>query len=441
MGERKRSYFENGPTLGEPGPGGFAASDPAMHEPGRTTLGSALRSAREGLGFSLDDMARDLRIRRSFLQALEEGRFKDLPGVTYATGFLRTYAEHLGLDPETAVRQFKEEASGAIPKSELYMPKPVPEGRVPGGAMLLLALVLAGGLYGGWYYLTSTGRDVVDLVPPLPDRLASALDLGPSSPAEVVVPVTGAPDGVPEEPAVVGEPPAEAAQVPAELPAAEGMTVAEGTVGEADAGTAAPAGDAAPATSAPAAPDPAATAPVATAPAAQAQPGTEVADAATAAAQADEAEEEETNGVPAPPTALTGSPEAAASPSASPLEAASSEVAVAAPPSPPAVPAPAADAPTGRVYGLVNGASRIQLRATQDSWIQVRDGAGDLLFARVLRPGDVYRAPDRSGLKLVTGNAGGLVAVVDGVEAPRPFGQTGQVMRDVALDPQRMSNP
>jgi cytoskeleton protein RodZ len=440
MGERKRRYFENGPTLGEPGPGGFAASDPAMHEPGRTTLGSALRSAREGLGFSLDDMARDLRIRRSFLQALEEGRFKDLPGVTYATGFLRTYAEHLGLDPETAVRQFKEEASGAIPKSQLYMPKPVPEGRVPGGAMLLLALVLAGGLYGGWYYLTSTGRDVVDLVPPLPDRLASALDLGPSSPPEVVVPVTGTPGDAPEEPAV-GEP-----------PPAEGITVAEGTTGEADAETAAPAGDAAPATpvpagdATPAAPAPATPEPVGSAPPSGPAPAADAATtAAQAAAQADEAEEEETNGVPAPPTALAGSPEtgapAAGSPSAPSPEAAPSEVAAAAPPSPPAVPAPAADAPTGRVYGVVNGASRVQLRATQDSWIQVRDGAGDLLFARVLRPGDVYRAPDQSGLRLVTGNAGGLVAVVDGVEAPRPFGQTGQVMRDVVLDPQRMSNP
>lgn len=440
MGERKRRYFENGPTLGEPGPGGFAASDPAMHEPGRTTLGPALRAAREDLGFSLDDMARDLRIRRSFLQALEEGRFKDLPGVTYATGFLRTYAEHLGLDPETAVRQFKEEASGAIPKSELYMPKPVPEGRVPGGAMLLLALVLAGGVYGGWYYLTSTGRDVVDLVPPLPDRLASALDLGPASPPEVVVPVTGAPDGATEGPAA-GEPPAEAAQAPAEPPPAEGMTVAEGTAGQADAGAAAPAGDAPP--PAPAAPEPAGSAP-----AGQARPGAvpPAADAATAAAQADEAEEEEeTNGVPAPPTALSGPPEAggpaAGSPSVPATGAASPEIAAAAPPPPPPAPAPAAGAPTGRVYGVVNGASRIQLRATQDSWIQVRDGAGDLLFARVLRPGDVYRAPDQSGLRLVTGNAGGLVAVVDGVEAPRPFGQTGQVMRDVALDPQRMSNP
>lgn len=429
MGERKRSYFENGPTLGETGP---SASDPVLPETRRSTLGPALRSAREEAGFSLDDVARNLRIRRSFLQALEEGRFKDLPGVTYATGFLRTYAEHLGLDPEVAVRYFKEEASGAIPKSELYMPKPVPEGRVPGGAMLLMALVLAGGLYGGWYYLTSTGRDVVDLVPPLPDRLVSALDLGPPEAPEVIVPVTGSPvsdslAGTPELPAV-GEPSALGGTGAGTREVADAAAPAS-SPGMADPGMAVSA--AVPAAEAPA---PAGGAMPAPAP----EAGTQMAAAPPAAAAGTAGEEEEElDGVPAAPMALAaagaaGTPAAATPPA--------SEIA-AVPPPPPAAPPPAEAVPTGRVYGVVNGRSRIQLRATQDSWIQVRDSAGDLLFARVLRPGDVYRAPNESGLKLVTGNAGGLIAVVDGVAAPRPFGQTGQVMRDVALDPQRIANP
>lgn len=440
MGERKRSYFENGPTLGEPSPG--APSEPPMTERGRSSLGVELRSAREAMGLGLDEVARDLRIRRSFLQALEEGRFKDLPGVTYATGFLRTYAEHLGLDPESAVRQFKEEASGAIPKSELYMPKPVPEGRVPGGTMLLMALVLAGGVYGGWYYLTSTGRDMVDLVPPLPDRLASALDLG-TPPPEVVVPVTEPPEAA-EVPVAdqfgsgqsdPGQPPS--GQAGTDLPQAEpqpaGTVVADGS--------GAPAAPPAPADQA--GTSPAASAQATTAAEAPPAPGTDGAGTETASTE----DEDESNGLPAAPTALDGSSGSApgpatASPSTpTPTVALPEPEVAAAPPAPPAVPAPAAEAPTGRVYGVANGPSRIQLRATQDSWIQVRDGAGDLLFARVLRPGDVYRAPDQSGLKLVTGNAGGLVAVVDGVQAPRPFGQTGQVMRDVALDPQRMANP
>ena len=45
-----------------------------------------------------------------------------------------------------------------------------------------------------------------------------------------------------------------------------------------------------------------------------------------------------------------------------------------------------------------------------------------------------YRAPNREGAKFVTGNAGGLKVVVDGEAAPS-LGPTGQVRRDVKLDP------
>jgi hypothetical protein len=90
-----------------------------------------------------------------------------------------------------------------------------------------------------------------------------------------------------------------------------------------------------------------------------------------------------------------------------------------------------------RVFGTTAGPSRVVLRATSDSWIQVRDGAGELIFTRVLRPGEVYRVPDRPGLRMVTGNAGGLAITVDDRNIA-PIGTPGQVMRDVVLDPARL---
>ena len=58
------------------------------------------------------------------------------------------------------------------------------------------------------------------------------------------------------------------------------------------------------------------------------------------------------------------------------------------------------------------------MRATADSWIQVRDADHSMLFTGVLKPGESYRVPDRPGLSLRTGNAGGLDVTVDGKPAP-----------------------
>ncbi len=66
--------------------------------------------------------------------------------------------------------------------------------------------------------------------------------------------------------------------------------------------------------------------------------------------------------------------------------------------------------------------------------VEVREAqTNSLLAARLLKTGDVYRVPDRPGLRLVTGNAGGLVVTVDGEVAPA-LGREGVVKRGVPLD-------
>jgi outer membrane biosynthesis protein TonB len=284
-----------------------------------------------------------------------------------------------------------------IRKAELYVPQPVPEGRIPGGAMLLVGVLLAAGVYGGWFYVTSTGRNLVDLVPALPDRLASALNIATVTPSGDVV-TTGPAVVRPAETAVAAAPVVEQRpQAPvARVPVPEPVAVA---------------------------PVPQ---PVKVPPAVASTP-------ASTSVPVESAEEEEEPMTTATPLAELQVPHAAPAPVSSP-SLSSAAAATAAPPPPPAPPAAAAD---GRVYGVTNGPSRIQIRAVQDSWIQIRDSAGDLLIARVLRPGDTYRAPDQPGLKLVTGNAGGLTVLVDGVAGPA-IGAPGQVMRDVLLDPQRL---
>jgi cytoskeleton protein RodZ len=81
----------------------------------------------------------------------------------------------------------------------------------------------------------------------------------------------------------------------------------------------------------------------------------------------------------------------------------------------------------------LNPPGEVVIRATADSWIQIRDARQSVLLTRVLKAGESCRAPARPGLSMRTGNAGGLEITVDGVPAP-PIGAKGMVRRNVALD-------
>lgn len=71
-----------------------------MTEFKQSGFGAVLRRRREELGLSLNDLAASTRIRRTYLQALEEENLRMLPGVAYSIGFLRIYARQLGVPVE-----------------------------------------------------------------------------------------------------------------------------------------------------------------------------------------------------------------------------------------------------------------------------------------------------------------------------------------------------
>ena len=107
----------------------------------------------------------------------------------------------------------------------------------------------------------------------------------------------------------------------------------------------------------------------------------------------------------------------------------SRQVGAAPPPPPPAV---QPDQPRRAALGSLN--SRILIRATEMSWVQITDDRGNLVMTRVLEPGETYRVPNSDGLTLASGNAGGLEVLIDGV-VQQPLGLRGTVVRNVSLDP------
>src|SRR2546427_4063976 len=72
-----------------------------------TDFGASFKKARESAGISLDQIAIETRISTRFLAAIENEEFHLLPGGIFNRGFVRTYAERIGLDPDQAVAEYE----------------------------------------------------------------------------------------------------------------------------------------------------------------------------------------------------------------------------------------------------------------------------------------------------------------------------------------------
>lgn len=142
---------------------------------GSIRIGPVLEKVRRERGLSYEDVEEDTKIRQRYLEALERDDYGALPGGVYARGFLKTYADYLGLDGESLARELKERGPASFrppafenavgPRGYQEEPEPVPYNRrlvragqsgrrrvstaaVAGSALALLLAVLAvGGLY------------------------------------------------------------------------------------------------------------------------------------------------------------------------------------------------------------------------------------------------------------------------------------------------------
>ena len=484
-----------------------------------------LSEARHRGGYSISDAAHVLRIQQHYLEALEEGRFDQIPGTTYIIGFLRSYAGFLGLDPDEIIDAFKREQGLDKNEQRLAFPAPTDSSPKPKFWLILLVLVLAGLAYGGWQYQSTGGQIATDLVDDVSTKLTEAVGLSETAAtgegateegtatetvavatatettaeasaeagtetatATVVAEVTTAAPAEPEPAAAEEAPPAAAAPrqeepAPAEhaatdvsegglIPAAEvwneagpeqaadvaalGTAPAENTPVQPPPAKIEAAAEFASAPVAPAEPEQAADAAVRSAPSEPSVASAEISDSGPAiASPLDFAVAEVGGGVTTSPG--SGPDEAVAGDAGEPsgsadridvasIEPAATEAvdeAASVPAAPTAVteddppPLSADPAYVPKVYGRSNLDARVVITAVDDSWVQVQGPENELLLTRILHAGDSYRVPDRPGLFMVTGNAGGLEVKVDDSVAPA-LGPLGVVMRNIALDPDRL---
>lgn len=199
------------------------------HEEGRT--GELLEQTRQQRGLSLRDVENATKIRTRYLEGLEQENYSLLPDQVYVQGFLKTYANFLGLDGEALAQDFRERRAPRRERglnyerprsSEFERPMMSPGGlagaerrRISGVAILTvaLALILITLLGGALYYVGSRSAGA-----PATDESASQpADRGDETPAEPEQPRQEEPaEEPPVEESPVEEPVVEEARVPSE---------------------------------------------------------------------------------------------------------------------------------------------------------------------------------------------------------------------------------
>ena len=121
-----------------------------------TTVGMFLKFTRQNQKKSIETVSKALCIRKIYIKAIEESDFNELPPVPYGIGFIRSYADFLGLNSERIVQCYKEEA---MPKKNEGNLKPIVKKHtpltMPNKKQILIGLCLVLGLY----ILTIIGYD------------------------------------------------------------------------------------------------------------------------------------------------------------------------------------------------------------------------------------------------------------------------------------------
>ena len=188
------------------------------------SVGAELKRAREEQGLTISEVAHHLKLAPRQVEALEDERFAQLPGITFVRGMLKNYARLLKLAPEPLLERIagRFEAPDASRLAERYsQPVPFSDGARHSTfvylALSIVVLSLGGGVAYQWYREHNAPAELVHAEPAPPRAQVKVVE--PVVQSDLTAKVAVAPDA--EKPA----PPEKPAL--AESPAVEKVTVAK----------------------------------------------------------------------------------------------------------------------------------------------------------------------------------------------------------------------
>lgn len=173
-------------------------------------FGQELVRLRRERGVGLDEISRDTKIRRHVIEIFEAGRFEELPPEVFAVGFLRAYAERLGVPADPLVARYRrilrppqESPPASRRASGGGGGGAGPRIAAVGGVAFLLASALAASWLMGWWPFEGLGPIPVEESAPVLDGPPAAAppEAGPR-------PAQGPAEGAPPPPDLPGKAPA-----------------------------------------------------------------------------------------------------------------------------------------------------------------------------------------------------------------------------------------
>jgi cytoskeleton protein RodZ len=179
-----------------------ANGQPAVLSQSDETLGGFLRKHRQSQGKDLDEIAKKTRIHASTLRAIEEDNPKALPAEVFARGFVKNYAQYLGLDPNEALAWYIKQNAGDSRPTEKNNGQEVLAGEAmaeaqtfPVGRFIVFFLVVGVFFLAGYLVLSFLNSSV-------PPADISTKNVAPQAQVEpqpsLVTPVVGGPGSEPD---------------------------------------------------------------------------------------------------------------------------------------------------------------------------------------------------------------------------------------------------
>ena len=137
-------------------------------------IGHYLQDSRESLHITIDHAAAALHIRAKYLRALESGDLGELPGKAYIRGYIRNYAEFLGLNSAEVLGEY--EALLAHKVHEFFVPEPTLKQNLPSHRLLKWSAMGMLLLYGYWYFVVHDSAQLPENTAEMPQDFVQILN-------------------------------------------------------------------------------------------------------------------------------------------------------------------------------------------------------------------------------------------------------------------------